>query len=240
MIENLYFWIKKNKANEKHFHDGSYWTYNSIKAFEELFPFWSRRQIERILRNLENQGAIVTGNYNKSSYDRTKWYALTQTVLSIYANGEMEIPNEGNGNPRTVEPIPYNNTDINTYNNTDTNISKDILCSTDMQRIIEKWNSLGLQSIVNIKNNRLKMLRTRIKEYGLESIFKAIENIRNSNYCKGQNRYGWIITFDWMVRPNNFPKVLEGNYNKEVNTNGKDKRSLDQQLKDEGIGFTVG
>ena len=108
VIENLYFWIMKNKANDKNYFDGEYWTYNSVKAFEELFPFWSKRQIERILKNLENEGAIKTGNYNKLQYDRTKWYALNQTVLSIYANGEMETTESGNENTQTGEPIPYN------------------------------------------------------------------------------------------------------------------------------------
>ena len=108
VIENLYFWIMKNKANDKNYFDGEYWTYNSVKAFEELFPFWSKRQIERILKNLENEGAIKTGNYNKLQYDRTKWYALNQTVLSIYANGEMEKTEWRNGNNQTGKPIPYN------------------------------------------------------------------------------------------------------------------------------------
>jgi len=29
---------------------------------------------------------------------------------------------------------------------------------------------------------------------------------------KGQNNKGWTITFDWFIKPNNFIKVLEGNY----------------------------
>ena len=120
MIENLHFWISKNKANEKHFYDGRYWTYNSLKAFEKLFPFWSSRQIERILRNLINQGAIVTGNYNKIPYDRTKWYALTESVISIYANGEIEERKCVNENNETVEPIPDNKPD----NKPDNNINK--------------------------------------------------------------------------------------------------------------------
>ena len=120
MIENLHFWISKNKANEKHFYDGRYWTYNSLKAFEKLFPFWSSRQIERILRNLINQGAIVTGNYNKIPYDRTKWYALTESVISIYANGEIEERKCVNENNETVEPIPDNKPD----NKPDDNINK--------------------------------------------------------------------------------------------------------------------
>ena len=65
MLQNLYFWIKKNEANNKHYHDGRYWTYNSTKAFSELFPYWSEKQISRILTNLENNGAIIRGNYNK-------------------------------------------------------------------------------------------------------------------------------------------------------------------------------
>ena len=120
MIENLHFWISKNKANEKHFYDGRYWTYNSLKAFEKLFPFWSSRQIERILRNLINQGAIITGNYNKIPYDRTKWYALTESVISIYANGEIEERKCVNENTETVEPIPDNKPD----NKPDDNINK--------------------------------------------------------------------------------------------------------------------
>ena len=39
MFQNLVFWINKNQANQKHYHDGRYWTYNSQQAFCELFPF---------------------------------------------------------------------------------------------------------------------------------------------------------------------------------------------------------
>ena len=117
MLENLIFWIKKNKANGKHFHDGRYWTYNSIKAFEELFPFWSKRQIERILKSLEKQNILYTGNYNKSHYDRTKWYAINEEVISFSPNEEMEKHETGNENNGTVEPIPNINTNTDQINN---------------------------------------------------------------------------------------------------------------------------
>ena len=56
------------------------------------------------------------------------------------------------------------------------------------------------------------MLTARIRENGLENVTKAIENIRKSSFLQGHNNKGWSIKFDWFVRPNNFPKVLEGNY----------------------------
>lgn len=103
MIANLAFWIKKNEANGKHFHDGRFWTYNSAEAFTKLFPFWSSGQIRRILTSLKNKGVLLTGNYNQSQYDRTMWYAFSNSIcqklqlhLSISTNGSMENQNCNN------------------------------------------------------------------------------------------------------------------------------------------------
>lgn len=53
----------------------------------------------------------------------------------------------------------------------------------------------------------------RIREYGMDDLLKAMDNIRHSDFLRGENKNGWMITFDWFVKPNNFLKVLEGNYN---------------------------
>ena len=78
--------------------------------------------------------------------------------------------------------------------------------------IIEGWNKLNLSKIISIKGNRLNLLNARIKEYGLDKILQAIDNINESSFLKGQNDRGWTITFDWFIKPNNFVKVLENNY----------------------------
>ncbi len=76
ILYNLRFWIQKNKANDKHQHEGRTWTYCSTKAFAELFPYLSDDAIYRTLRKLEADGVIITGNFNSNTYDRTKWYAF--------------------------------------------------------------------------------------------------------------------------------------------------------------------
>lgn len=93
-------------------------------------------------------------------------------------------------------------------------ISKDIVSSTKVQPIIRKWNELGLQRIIAINSGTKRdiLLNARLKEYGENKIIQAIENIKKSSFLKGQNKTNWIITFDWFIRPNNFIKVLEGNY----------------------------
>lgn len=119
LLKNLYFWIEKNRANGKHFYDGYYWTYNSKKAFAELFPYMTERQIDYTINKMEKAGLIIKGNYNKIAYDRTCWYAITKLGYSILQNCEMEKPKLLNGKTEIVKPIPDINTDINTNINTD-------------------------------------------------------------------------------------------------------------------------
>jgi len=76
MISNLRWWILKNRANEKHYYEGRWWTYNSLSAFCKLFPYWSIDQIRTVLEKLIEGGAIVSGNFNKTKMDQTRWYAF--------------------------------------------------------------------------------------------------------------------------------------------------------------------
>ena len=96
-IHNLYFWILKNEANGRHWYEGRHWTYNSMAAFSELFPFWTTNQMRRIISNCVAKGAVIKGNFNKSNYDRTTWYALSETVTSIYANRHFDLLESTNG-----------------------------------------------------------------------------------------------------------------------------------------------
>ena len=43
-------------------------------------------------------------------------------------------------------------------------------------------------------------------------MLRAIENVKHSEFLQGKTDGRWQITFDWFVKPNNFPKVLEGQY----------------------------
>ena len=83
--------------------------------------------------------------------------------------------------------------------------------------IVESWNSLSAYGIAQIKrivegSTRMKLLKSRISQYGEDEIIEAIDRIRRSDFLQGHNNRGWIITFDWFIKPSNFAKVYEGNY----------------------------
>ena len=117
LLNNLEYWIAKNIANQTNFHNGFYWTYNSTKAFAELFPYVSQRQIQNALKHLKELEIIQTGNFNKSAYDRTLWYSFTEKGQSIMQKCKMESAKMLNGLCKNVEPIPNINTVKNTNNN---------------------------------------------------------------------------------------------------------------------------
>jgi hypothetical protein len=91
-LTNICWWIEKNIANEKHFYKGRWWTYNSMTAFTEIFPYFTKKMIRRIIENLEKKGAIFIDNFNKNGYDKTQWYAVTPKVFDLYTKGSYECP----------------------------------------------------------------------------------------------------------------------------------------------------
>lgn len=104
LLYNLRFWIAKNKANGTHFYNGTTWTYNTYKAFSNLFPYLSEWQIKRALANLVKQGVILKGNFNKMRYDRTNWYAVTdESQLPIVTSKGSDALPDSNGRLHPLE-----------------------------------------------------------------------------------------------------------------------------------------
>lgn len=120
LYKNILFWCQKNKANHRHFYDDKYWMYNSASAFSELFPFWNKKKIERLLQSLVDCGLIIKGEYNQNRYDRTLWYSAIESVACMSHICRMEATDLSHRYPENVAPIPDVNTDIITDRRTPT------------------------------------------------------------------------------------------------------------------------
>ena len=120
ILENIAHWVLKNKANDKNFYDGHYWTYNSRTAMTALFPYLSEKQVRYALDALRKADMVLTGNYNKSSYDRTLWYTVSDSCAKKYFPELLDWPKKANELDCVGQPIP----DINTNNKPDNNISQ--------------------------------------------------------------------------------------------------------------------
>ena len=63
-----------------------------------------------------------------------------------------------------------------------------------------------------LSDSRKGMINARIKSYGKKTFADMIHRAYQSDFLKGQNKKGWTASFDWLIKPTNFEKVISGNY----------------------------
>ena len=108
----------------------------------------------------------------------------------------------------------------------------------DYQAIVDFFNRETQGVFGNIRyplsEQRRRMVAARIKERGAETFADMVRRAARSDFLRGQNARGWTATFDWLIKPSNFEKVISGNYdNKDpkATPSGTDTRPTDNFLR---------
>lgn len=92
VLQQIHYCVKSST----HVIEGRRWIYNIYKEWQLQFPFWSESTIKRTFHSLEKQGLIVSGNWNHSKMDKTKWYTIDYECVEELeeTNDVMTIPQE--------------------------------------------------------------------------------------------------------------------------------------------------
>lgn len=115
IFQDMGYWCEHSRINHKNFHDGRYWTFNSISALSNHYPYMSAKAIRLAIQKLVDAGLLITGSFNALPFDRTMWYALTEEGEILFQNGCIDFPKKANeifpkGQMSTSQkgkPIPY-------------------------------------------------------------------------------------------------------------------------------------
>ncbi|MFA6662016.1 MAG: HNH endonuclease signature motif containing protein [Bacilli bacterium] len=85
--------------------------------------------------------------------------------------------------------------------------------------IMNLYNEIcpSFPKIITINGNRRTTLKNLLKTYTADEVKKVFEKAEQSDFLKGKSDRGWKASFDWIIKPANFIKILEGNYD---NKNG--------------------
>ena len=198
MLNNFVYWLLKNKANNKNFFDGNYWTFNSVRAYSELFPFWKESQIKRILKSLIDQNVLVVGNYNQNAYDRTNWYSLSSEYIHL-----IDWTISTNGKAQNSQPIPNNKPSNKTINK---KASK-----SDIEKYLSSLNN----PLLNVDSLR-EWLEYKNYNYQLVGINKLIEMLTKYSNSIQQE----IVDKSIM---NNYQGIFEPKGNKDKTNSNDDE-----------------
>ncbi len=183
-LDNVAYWTRINIANRNNFHDGRYWTRNTQQAFSELFPYWSVDQLRRIIKNSVSNDLLVEGNYNRTGYDQTKWYALTDLSLDLFSiktplepapelmwgNPQMDLVKPPNRIGETTRPIP--NSNLNKKQTTTTAMVKDEQISFS--------NEIPVVVVISKEIDKI-LLQEKVKR---PTLYAKIDDIEFLKQCK--------------------------------------------------------
>ncbi|MBZ4025498.1 DnaD domain protein [Ligilactobacillus salivarius] len=222
ILQQIHYWLEK-RLNIK---DGYSWVYNSMVEWNKQFPWLSLKTLKRKFKSLEDKGLLITGNYNKAKFDRTKWYRIDYDAFSNLGNalGQNDLTNVSNcpnakGQNDTTNTIEYTEN-----NNIDTTTTTDI---TEIKIIYEFWESnIGnlspyMYEEIQAIYDDWKEVSKQPKEMILESIKMALDKgVRNISYIKTilkrwyDNRIYNIE--DLKADQERFEKNKESKYNKQA------------------------
>lgn len=79
--------------------------------------------------------------------------------------------------------------------------------------IVDLWNSTTLPKCVDVNSRRVTSAKARLSDkFFSDNWAPAIEKIRVSKFCNGQNDRGWRADIDWFLKPDSISKIMEGKY----------------------------
>ena len=70
----------------------------------------------------------------------------------------------------------------------------------------------GIPEIKSLRGKRRRVLDARFREYGSDAVADVIAKASDSRFLNGDNRNSFVASFDWIMRPANFVKIWDGNY----------------------------
>jgi len=188
----------------------------SIRKLSERWG-WNKDKTLNFLRSLEADTMIDRDSDSKRTLITIAKYRDFQDSLECNSDSKSDTNTDTNQTPTRPRA---DTTPPQTIKKEYKEIKEDYIISSnkcpvsrsDINIVLAAWNDLdkyGIKPVLKLtaSSKRYSFLIARIKEYSVQDVLSAIEKIKNSDFLKG-----WPIKFDWFVRPNNFCKVLEGNY----------------------------
>ena len=112
LLDHIRFWCEKNRSNPDCQQQGRCWMYASAARLAEHFPFWSVPKIRRLLKSLVRQGALLEGRFGRFAFDRTLWYAVSESVLSMFQNRHLQDTNSEHSSDESARAIKDTQKDI--------------------------------------------------------------------------------------------------------------------------------
>ena len=211
--------------------------------------FFSNEYIANLLGITENSANRVLSSLIQKGYvTKTKFDGRRRFVKTAFSYNNADYSQMNNQPTQTSVSSPISSEYIYKQNNNTYNkLEQTEVCMSENNSDREYKDKINFDALVDFFNNttngvfgvvrkplsdkRKKLIRARINEHGKQAFIDAINKACASDFLKGQNNNEWTATFDWIIKPTNFEKIISGNYdNKRNRANQNTTSGIDEEL----------
>lgn len=187
-------------------------TENIIKVYNTMIPWWlkSNRIVDKKIKTLiedEIEKRKNISNVNVNVNDNVYVNVHSYNVSGDDSSKDEEI--------KAYQPLDDRGDDS----------CSDTFNDTWIKPIKDAWNKLDENiprlQVINPNSERYRLTKAAVNDYGADKVVGVIQSINDSEFLKGYVTE-WKIYFDWFIKPNNFIKVMEGNY---IDKDSKENKS---------------
>ncbi|WP_270635253.1 hypothetical protein [Limosilactobacillus mucosae] len=226
ILQQIHYWIEKRQ----NYREGRYWVYNSMENWMQQFPWIkSRTTLTRYFNNLEKKGLLITGNYNKAGFDKTKWYTIDYSTLSdfeqrLYRTCTTSDQNLVNGMNRTCTTNTIDYTEITSESTTNKQANA-VSADADLSESFNKlWNLYPKKQGKKDAFRHYKAWRKKSKDNTDDYLLRKL------------NEYKAYLTANQWLHPMNGSTWFNGRFDDDYSTaNSQGYQPLQQPQGDGGF-----
>ena len=181
---------------------------------------WTVGQVRQFFKLLENDNMIILEGMK---------YTTRLTICNYESyQSEQQTPNELPTNcEQTPNKLPTNSQQQEKKDKKDKNVKKEKNSTTgdifigfpdevkvDYNYIVDLYHNLcpKMSRVAVLNQQRKGFINARYSEFGMEKITSVLRLAGESKFLNGDNDRAWKADLEWIFRPVNFVKILEGKY----------------------------
>ena len=120
--------------------------------------------------------------------------------------------------------VEEKNEEIKQESNTDIDLS--------IKKIVKEFNTKckSFSKVSSLTEKRKSLIRDGLKNFNVDDYSAVFEKAEELPYLKGNNPNGWKAHFDWIIKPDNMVRIIEGVFDNRGSrtSTGSGKREPDQ------------
>lgn len=184
----------------------------------------SKPTVIRFLQRLEAEKLIERQKDNHKTIITITALGWADSEVKSVVTSEVKVDSEVDRQTYPQANLsPFIDKNINNKASVGGARTREEVAKNDFDEIIsffnEQMKDKSIPQVAIVTSERKQAFERLMAQTGVstESVKQAIKNAAASDFLNGKGQKGWVASFDWMMVPQNFQKVLENNYrNKQV------------------------